>query len=1339
MSGDYSRYTLRPNRNYSGVLHQQGRPLLDSDQIEGVEIVDRRIRAVTVDVGGEAFVPRETPDGFKIARSGSDYTIGAGRAYVHGLLAECWGTGAVNTATGPISNLPFVLVTAQMQIASAQRLRTPGGDSSGSLASIAASGAGGAVSTNGGGPAAAPVASATAFDPVMGDLVGTGPLLWAQQPFYYSPQFPTVPQTGNGLVYLDVWTDDVTATEDPLLKDIALGGVDTTTRRQIRWQVKAIATSGAPTCSAGSPEWAALIAPSTGRLTTAAPLGTPTGKPCVIDPVAGYRELENRLYRVQIQTSGPLSGPNAATFVVSSDHASDSARVLGVTNGTGTSCTLQLSRIGRDEVLRFQAGDVIEFLDDMTEFSIRETNTGGTFATVSNPDQDNATIDLDVDLTNAVFPAHNARIRRWDEKPKPVQTTAIQLKHGTDPTGIEITFGPDPSAVLRAGDWWAFAARTADGSIEELRNAPPRGILHHYAKLAVTKAGAIVHDCRTLWPPLGCCTIVLSPGDDVQAGINALPAGGGCVCLRNGVYELDATLTLDGKANVVMHAESPRGAELRAPANTTTVLMVGSTTGGVAHVRLADLRFTSQGPAAPPAPKLGIVEFHGSGSAEIVNCELAHVTAGTSLPAAGILCDNVGAATIADCAISNALSGIAIRSGRDVAISDCALNGPLAAAASAGVEGIACNGVAGIVRVERCDVADFETGIIVDATPAGVLIAENSVRRGRSAVPVGNVVSPARYPNLSFGPTGAFGVLLGGYRYGIIVRAAGAEVARNTLLLGDTDQGGIIALGSRAVVEGNRIDATLVTPQATGPYPAGIVAYAPAGTLEAVTIRANVCTGAQHPILVLGESSGMVRSVAIENNVLTTGVVQPGGDPTLTVLSIWSPVLDTLAVAAAIVCINADGVTIEENLVTASSVAIAVSDGYTMRCRSNRIRGSTVALLARFVPELLLEGNFVNDGACGFLVMTCDKVMMIGNMLENTILGVVTWAVGDVAILAHDHTGGSDGIDVTGAPLTAGARAWGLAVAGARFRGLAGAAIAVSGFDGEVTITDCTVRECATASGTARVQQRIFQGNAYPGSVAVVLSGVREASLRGCTFIDNGPPTQGPPPPGIVADVHAHVSDALLVAGCRFRRTAPQGSGSAAVIAGVVADPVMTGTSDPRVQFVDNDVDVNDPVPVVMLQTWVVRTPQNVVVQGSQTARVRGAAAGITGIAPPEILSTPQGSPGGTAGSIVGPFVGVPAVVFVPPAVDPITDGADVVFANNVIVAHGPASTQSPVVAIQAWTLALTGNRVRSTFATVPFLLVVGTWAATGNVTRGQPAPSPAPVPAPYQTYNVVV
>ena len=95
MSFDNSRSTFHPWRDYFGVVMQQGRVQLDSDWNEWLAEFARRVQAGTLDILGVSGVPSTTPSGFKITATGAPgITIGAGRIYVDGLLAENHGAQA---------------------------------------------------------------------------------------------------------------------------------------------------------------------------------------------------------------------------------------------------------------------------------------------------------------------------------------------------------------------------------------------------------------------------------------------------------------------------------------------------------------------------------------------------------------------------------------------------------------------------------------------------------------------------------------------------------------------------------------------------------------------------------------------------------------------------------------------------------------------------------------------------------------------------------------------------------------------------------------------------------------------------------------------------------------------------------------------------------------------------------------------------------------------------------------------------------------------------------------------------------------------------------------------
>jgi hypothetical protein len=161
---------------------------------------------------------------------------------------------------------------------------------------------------------------------------------------------------------------------------------------------------------------------------------------------------------------------------------------------------------------------------------------------------------------NAADPTRHTRVRRWDQTQNVDANGLLDVVAGPIDIedGIRVTFNLDPAGgSFKIGDYWVFAARTADGSIEILQDAPPRGILHHFCRLGFIHWGANLQgttftDCRTFWPPPipeggdNCaCTVCVTPQAHasgqltVQMAIDqVIAAGGGTVCLEVGDYLL---------------------------------------------------------------------------------------------------------------------------------------------------------------------------------------------------------------------------------------------------------------------------------------------------------------------------------------------------------------------------------------------------------------------------------------------------------------------------------------------------------------------------------------------------------------------------------------------------------------------------------------------------------------------------------------------------------------------------------------------------------------------------------------------------------------------------------
>jgi len=530
MAADFSRVRNNPLLNYAAVELKQGGVLLDADANELTAILDRRLRALAGDVLGRATVGANTPDAFRITLGGGGLLIGRGRLYVDGLLAENHG------AADP-----------------AQR----------------------------------------EFDDLMAEPRFTADTPYTAQP--YLPDPPSLPETGRHLVYLDVWDREVTHVEQPDLVEIAVG-VETSSRLQTVWQVRVLAEDAGADTTCGSPDasipgWPDIIAPSTGRLTTGTYDVSAVTDPCELPPTGGYRGLENQLYRVEIHDPGQPGG--SATFKWSRNNASFAVNVDSIVSST----VLQLDSLGRDDVLRFKTGDWVEITDDVRELS----QAAGEIRQIT-VDEANLRISFTPPLPAAMLPAsfpdstlpagRHTRARLWDQHgktlaaigngnttvftdldavgstgviPVPAAGTTLLLENG-----VTVSFASVGATGFRSGDYWVFAARTADASVEILDQAPPRGVHHHFARLGVwdVDAGSVT-DCRTPWPPAGggedcSCGECVTPESHasgaltIQAAVDRVRDIGGTVCLAAGQYLLREPVRIAGASGVRIVGQGAR-------------------------------------------------------------------------------------------------------------------------------------------------------------------------------------------------------------------------------------------------------------------------------------------------------------------------------------------------------------------------------------------------------------------------------------------------------------------------------------------------------------------------------------------------------------------------------------------------------------------------------------------------------------------------------------------------------------------------------------------------------------------------------------------------------------
>jgi hypothetical protein len=325
---------------------------------------------------------------------------------------------------------------------------------------------------------------------------------------------PTQEQPGDGtyLAYLDVWERHATADDDEVLREVALGGPDTTTRAQIVWQVKlyklAQALSADPTKELEE-IWSKIRPGPTPMLSAEAFADDPAQGPCTISPDARYRGVENQLYRVEIHKGGRGSADETtrATFKWSRDNGSVVFPIQTPFTGDFT-----LTRQGHDDRSSLSKGQWVELIHDDSE--LMAINDHPLVQVVDVDDDLRVTLSgspgTNVDFTKLIRPM----LRRWDQTDTNglLSTGDIAVEEGKAidlEDGVRIKF--QPGGWYHPGMYWLIPARVETGDVEwPPPGTPtgqtfrePRGVDHHFAPLAeITMAGGKVtgtvvdHRCR---------------------------------------------------------------------------------------------------------------------------------------------------------------------------------------------------------------------------------------------------------------------------------------------------------------------------------------------------------------------------------------------------------------------------------------------------------------------------------------------------------------------------------------------------------------------------------------------------------------------------------------------------------------------------------------------------------------------------------------------------------------------------------------------------------------------------------------------------------------------------
>lgn len=623
MKGDFSRDTFDRLKRYSGVLMQQGRVQLDADWNEQLSIQLNRTHVEAIDVIGQSGSPR-AGGGFRVealgAGAGRDLRLTAGRIYVGGLLCELEDESPVPAE--PVANQPGRLRVDSMSA-------DGGAFRAGRWVEITASA----------GPLLRRITSVEADERtlVLGENLpafGAGERLsvrvvttYTAQPDNPAPSHTTSPPetenelrldapAGLYLAYLHAWQRHVTALDDAQLREKALGGPDTATRIKNVWQVNLLrvtAQGPQPDCQTTFPEWEQLNATATGLLNARARPVEDDEDPCTLPPQAGYRRVENQLYRVEVHRGGPRA---EATFKWSRENGSVQTKIETINDDT-----LTVSDLGRDALLGFASGQWVEVADEESELGPGDSQVPPRplLRIEGTPDATRREVVLSGSVAG-LADRPGLKLRRWDQRGDALEGgVAMTIADGAADApawvglegGVEVNFS---EGTYRAGDYWLIPARTATADIEwppfdspgaaRLPQAP-RGVRHNYCRLALVRVAANafnVTDCRDIFPPLtaitaadvsydnrnclpdlesastvqqaidelcrngrSSCTFVAAPGPGWERVFERIAAGADAqVCFPVGDYPVGRTVRVSGKGHLKLSGCGP-GTRILAP------------------------------------------------------------------------------------------------------------------------------------------------------------------------------------------------------------------------------------------------------------------------------------------------------------------------------------------------------------------------------------------------------------------------------------------------------------------------------------------------------------------------------------------------------------------------------------------------------------------------------------------------------------------------------------------------------------------------------------------------------------------------------------------------------
>lgn len=510
MKGDFSKWQFDPKNNFTGVLHQQGRVLLDSDWNAQTRITNNWQDTAGKDIigPGVAGVPSDAQNSFKVQNATLNsegrvaLSVKAGRIWVDGILVLL-----PSEEVDPAPDVHRIATYLQPPI----QVIPPGGFN---------------------------------IDNGIRDAV-----------------------------ILEVWREAMNGFQMPkTLIEPALGGPDTTERAHTAMAFRLLRLADGDTCENIRDKLKDNFSQK-GKLTvTLQPTNVRNGE-CPVVEGGGYTGFEHHLYRIEIakvnsgdamfkwsQFNGGLVGRGQFKNNVVTINANLQAIITsGLTE-------FYLEVVVYDPIppatlglghwkVTYGAEVTLNNNNELQIGALKFSHTPGYIPASKTPDDEDNYVFFR--LWNGIRP-----ITDFPEVSEP--TIPIELRDG-----IRLEFEPAAGANYVPGDYWTFQVRAGGiGNPEILiNNQPPEGIHYYRVPLAILNwngegdlrfdpDGNEISDCRRIFPPLtdlppgGCC-IAVEPEEDLYNVVekikkNLKKSGGGCICLLPGEHHLTKPLLLEG-------------------------------------------------------------------------------------------------------------------------------------------------------------------------------------------------------------------------------------------------------------------------------------------------------------------------------------------------------------------------------------------------------------------------------------------------------------------------------------------------------------------------------------------------------------------------------------------------------------------------------------------------------------------------------------------------------------------------------------------------------------------------------------------------------------------------